>query len=136
MSSISIYDTNSFIIGAIHKQCFQDFEEFNPSLPLHWQVYYISLSKFTFAYISSPSLVNVVYEWSQRTNNVKDLQPTDIILDDAIDTVNDTCQPEPMNAEDPLFILYTSGSTGKAERICSFFYHIKISLAIIQNSIN
>jgi acetyl-CoA synthetase len=24
-----------------------------------------------------------------------------------------TCEPEPMNAEDPLFILYTSGSTGK-----------------------
>ena len=26
-----------------------------------------------------------------------------------------TCEPERMNAEDPLFILYTSGSTGQAE---------------------
>jgi len=26
---------------------------------------------------------------------------------------SDTCEPEKMNAEDPLFILYTSGSTGK-----------------------
>lgn len=27
--------------------------------------------------------------------------------------VSDYCEPEPMDAEDPLFILYTSGSTGK-----------------------
>lgn len=28
-----------------------------------------------------------------------------------------TCEPEPMNAEDPLFILYTSGSTGKPKGV-------------------
>src|SRR5690606_34679637 len=27
------------------------------------------------------------------------------------------CDPEPMNAEDPLFILYTSGSTGKPKGV-------------------
>ena len=27
------------------------------------------------------------------------------------------CPPEPMNAEDPLFILYTSGSTGKPKGV-------------------
>ena len=32
-------------------------------------------------------------------------------------TVTDDCPPEPMNAEDPLFILYTSGSTGKPEGV-------------------
>ena len=32
-------------------------------------------------------------------------------------TVPDTCDPEPMNAEDPLFILYTSGSTGKPKGV-------------------
>jgi acetyl-CoA synthetase len=32
-------------------------------------------------------------------------------------TVADTCDPEPMNAEDPLFILYTSGSTGKPKGV-------------------
>jgi len=32
-------------------------------------------------------------------------------------TVSDQCEPEPMNAEDPLFILYTSGSTGKPKGV-------------------
>ncbi|OTG88168.1 acetate--CoA ligase [Acinetobacter sp. ANC 4558] len=32
-------------------------------------------------------------------------------------TVTDDCPPEPMNAEDPLFILYTSGSTGKPKGV-------------------
>lgn len=36
----------------------------------------------------------------------------DLDLDTVIEQNNPTCEPEPMNAEDPLFILYTSGSTG------------------------
>lgn len=32
-------------------------------------------------------------------------------------TVTDICPPEPVNAEDPLFILYTSGSTGKPKGV-------------------
>jgi acetyl-CoA synthetase len=32
-------------------------------------------------------------------------------------SVTDICPPEPMNAEDPLFILYTSGSTGKPKGV-------------------
>ncbi|MGF1463084.1 MAG: acetate--CoA ligase [Maricaulaceae bacterium] len=31
--------------------------------------------------------------------------------------VDEDCPPEPMNAEDPLFILYTSGSTGKPKGV-------------------
>ncbi len=31
--------------------------------------------------------------------------------------VSDSCDPEPMEAEDPLFILYTSGSTGKPKGV-------------------
>ena len=30
---------------------------------------------------------------------------------------SDTCEPEPMGAEDPMFILYTSGSTGKPKGV-------------------
>jgi acetyl-CoA synthetase len=41
----------------------------------------------------------------------------DIIWDDVKDSVPATCDPEPMNAEDPLFILYTSGSTGKPKGV-------------------
>jgi len=49
----------------------------------------------------------------KRTENLEDLAPTDIILDDAIKSFSTHCPAEIMNAEDPLFILYTSGSTGK-----------------------
>jgi acetyl-CoA synthetase len=38
-------------------------------------------------------------------------------VDEAIARVPADCAPEPMNAEDPLFILYTSGSTGKPKGV-------------------
>ena len=38
-------------------------------------------------------------------------------LHELADLVPDECPPEPMNAEDPLFILYTSGSTGKPKGV-------------------
>ncbi len=34
-----------------------------------------------------------------------------------INSVNDVCEPEHMDAEDPMFILYTSGSTGKPKGV-------------------
>ena len=41
----------------------------------------------------------------------------DFFFSDLKQGVADTCDPEPMNAEDPLFILYTSGSTGKPKGV-------------------
>ncbi len=41
----------------------------------------------------------------------------DIWYQDAIAGVSSDCQPEIMDAEDPLFILYTSGSTGKPKGV-------------------
>jgi acetyl-CoA synthetase len=37
----------------------------------------------------------------------------DIFLDEGLKDISTHCEPEHMEAEDPLFILYTSGSTGK-----------------------
>ncbi|KAF2409872.1 acetyl-CoA synthetase [Pseudomonas antarctica] len=41
----------------------------------------------------------------------------DLKYQQALDTASDDCPPEPMDAEDPLFILYTSGSTGKPKGV-------------------
>ena len=41
----------------------------------------------------------------------------DIYIDDLLNKVEPFCEPEIMNAEDPLFILYTSGSTGKPKGV-------------------
>lgn len=41
----------------------------------------------------------------------------DVWLHEALQSVSDDCPPEPMKAEDPLFILYTSGSTGKPKGV-------------------
>jgi acetyl-CoA synthetase len=41
----------------------------------------------------------------------------DLRYDDHRERLSPDCPPEPMNAEDPLFILYTSGSTGKPKGV-------------------
>jgi len=43
--------------------------------------------------------------------------PRDRWFDVLIEGQPETCEPERMNAEDPLFILYTSGSTGKPKGV-------------------
>ena len=41
----------------------------------------------------------------------------DLWYHEEAETVSDECEPVPMDAEDPLFILYTSGSTGKPKGV-------------------
>ncbi len=54
----------------------------------------------------------------KRTGNeIKLIKNRDYYLDDLLKDVSDFCDPEIVNAEDPLFILYTSGSTGKPKGV-------------------
>ncbi len=54
----------------------------------------------------------------KRTHKKLELNTNrDIFYDDIINEVDDYCEPEILNAEDPLFILYTSGSTGKPKGV-------------------
>ena len=54
----------------------------------------------------------------KRTNKEIELKKDrDLFYDDVIKEVDSICEPEVLNAEDPLFILYTSGSTGKPKGV-------------------
>tara|TARA_A100001011_G_scaffold400141_1_gene512655 strand:- start:727 stop:2649 length:1923 start_codon:yes stop_codon:yes gene_type:complete len=56
----------------------------------------------------------VVKRTGEKINLQKD---RDFYFDDLLLEVSDSCEPEIINAEDPLFILYTSGSTGKPKGV-------------------
>ena len=54
----------------------------------------------------------------RHTGGAVDMQmPRDRWYDAVVDGQPNECEPEAMNAEDPLFILYTSGSTGKPKGV-------------------
>ena len=54
----------------------------------------------------------------QRTGNQVDWNnERDVSYKEMIASASNKCDPEEMNAEDPLFILYTSGSTGKPKGV-------------------
>jgi len=54
----------------------------------------------------------------KRTGNYVNMNnDRDVWYHEITKKVSDKCEPEEMNAEDPLFILYTSGSTGKPKGV-------------------
>ena len=62
-------------------------------------------------------IVKTVLTVRRTGGDVNMTEGRDIWLHEALSTVSGDCPPEPMNAEDPLFILYTSGSTGKPKGV-------------------
>ncbi|MBN1804270.1 MAG: acetate--CoA ligase [Sedimentisphaerales bacterium] len=67
--------------------------------------------------------------------NMKDGR--DVWYDDEMVNASEQCDAEPMNAEDPLFILYTSGSTGKPKGVVhttgGYLMHTAITHKIVFN---
>jgi len=68
------------------------------------------------ALMHCPSVRQVIVV--RRTGNPVAMQPgRDLWYDDVRTSVSDICEPEAMDAEDPMFLLYTSGSTGKPKGV-------------------
>ncbi|MBS3960227.1 MAG: acetate--CoA ligase [Sandarakinorhabdus sp.] len=65
---------------------------------------------------SCPS-VDTVIVVTRTGTNVPMQEGRDLCYESLVDAQSVDCPAEPMNAEDPLFILYTSGSTGKPKGV-------------------
>ncbi|WP_223514901.1 acetate--CoA ligase [Pseudomonas sp. GL-R-26] len=61
--------------------------------------------------------VNTVLVVERTKGAVNRVEGRDIKYQQALSEASAVCPPEPMDAEDPLFILYTSGSTGKPKGV-------------------
>ncbi len=77
-----------------------------------------------------PSIEKVVVV--RRTGHSVAMQPgRDVWWHEVVPQQSATCPPEPMDAEDPLFILYTSGSTGKPKGVLhttgGYLVHVSIT---------
>ena len=68
------------------------------------------------ALINCPDVKNVIVV-NRSGGKINWFEDRDLWFHELKDKVDDVCEPEPMDSEDPLFILYTSGSTGKPKGV-------------------
>lgn len=68
------------------------------------------------ALIDCPN-VHTVVTVKRTGGDIDWTEQRDVWYHEAINNASDQCPPEPMDSEDPLFILYTSGSTGKPKGV-------------------
>jgi acetyl-CoA synthetase len=78
---------------------------------------YVALKKNVDKALLSCPNVNTVLVVERSQGDVEWVEGRDIWYHEAIRGISADCPPEPMDAEDPLFILYTSGSTGKPKGV-------------------
>lgn len=67
--------------------------------------------------LKSTDLVKKVIVFKNTETQTTMQQGRDVWFHELVENVDSFCEPEKMNAEDPLFILYTSGSTGKPKGV-------------------
>ncbi len=84
----------------------------------------------------TPTIENVVVvKVNEEPCNMKDGR--DVWYHDEMSKAADKCEAEPMDAEDPLFILYTSGSTGKPKGVVhttgGYMMHVTLTHKIVFN---
>jgi len=77
----------------------------------------IPLKKITDEALKNCSNVKKCIVVKRTGNEVNWVDGRDVWYDDITRAASNNCEPEEMNAEDPLFILYTSGSTGKPKGV-------------------
>jgi acetyl-CoA synthetase len=78
---------------------------------------YIALKQNVDTALHSCPDVHTVLVVERTQGDIDWVTGRDIWYHDAMHGTSDDCPPEPMDAEDPLFILYTSGSTGKPKGV-------------------
>ena len=77
----------------------------------------IPLKKITDEALQSCPNIKKCVVVKRTGNEINWVDGRDIWYDDITKSASNNCEPEEMDAEDPLFILYTSGSTGKPKGV-------------------
>ncbi len=77
----------------------------------------IPLKEIVDTALENTSCVKSVLVMKRTATSVNMKSGRDVWLEEELKKVPATCEPTPLDSEDPLFILYTSGSTGKPKGV-------------------